>query len=59
MYLVALDALGSELVFVAFCTIDVVLLWDKGFRPDWVVACATDKTFFMPLPRLVLHFLHA
>ena len=58
-HLVALDALGGKLVFVAFGAVDVVLLGYKGLGADRIVARTADEAFFMPLPRLVLHFLHA
>lgn len=58
-HLVALDALGGKLVLVALGTIDVMLLGDEGFGANGVMAGAADKALFMPLPRLVLHFLHA
>jgi len=58
-HLAAFDAFGGKLVFVAFCTVDVVLLRDERLRPDRILACTANKAFFMPLPCLVLHFLHA
>ena len=57
-HLVAFDTFCGKLVFVALSTIDIVFLRDKGFGADWVVTCAADETFLVPLSRLVLHFLH-
>ena len=56
--LAALDALGSKLFFITFCTIDVVLLGDKTLSSDGVLAGAADEALLVPLPSLVLHLLH-
>ena len=58
-HLAALDALGSKLFFITFCTIDVVLLGDKTLSSDGVLAGAADEALLVPLSRLVLHLLHA
>jgi len=58
-HLVTFDTLGSELVFVAFGTVDIVFLGDKGLGSNWIMTSTTNKAFFVPLPGLVLHFLHA
>jgi len=58
-HLVTFDTLGSELVFIAFGTIDIVFLGDKGLGANWIMTSTANEAFFMPLPCLVLHFLHA
>ena len=40
-------------------TVDVVLLGDEGLGADGVLAGAADEALLVPLPRLVLHLLHA
>merc|ERR1719193_910988 len=57
-YLAAFNALGGELVFVAFSAVDVVLLRNERLRADWIFACTAHKAFLVPLSRLVLHLLH-
>ena len=57
--LAALDTLSGELFFITFSTVDVVLLGDEGLGADGVLAGAADKALLVPLPRLVLHLLHA
>jgi len=57
--LVAFDTLCGKLVFVTLGTVDVMLLRNKRFGSDGVVAGAANEAFLVPLPRLVLHFLHA
>ena len=57
--LVALYALCGELVLVALCAVDVVLLGDEGLGADGVLAYEADEAFLVPLPRLVLHLFHA
>ena len=57
--LVALDAFCCKLVFVALCTVDVVLLGDERFRADGILARAAHETLFVPLPGLVFHLFHA
>lgn len=57
-HLGALDTLGSELIFITFCTVDIMLLGDKRLRSNGVLACTADKTFLMPLSCLILHLLH-
>ena len=58
-YLVTFDTLGSELVFIAFGTVDIVFLRNEGLGAYRVFTGTANKTFFVPLPCLVLHFLHA
>ena len=58
-YLLALDTLGGELVLVALCAVDVLLLGDEGLGADGVLADAADEALFVPLAGLVLHLLHA
>jgi len=58
-HLAAFDALGGELVLVTLGAVDVVLLGDEGLRSNGIFTGAADETLFMPLPRLVLHLLHA
>lgn len=58
-YLLAFRALGREFVLIAFCTVDVLLLWNKGFGSNGVIAHAAHEALLMPLPRLVFHFFHA
>ena len=57
--LLALDALGGELVLIALCAVDVLLLGDEGLGADGVLADAADEAFLVPLTGLVLHLLHA
>lgn len=57
--LITLDALGCELVLVAFSAINVMLLWDERLCANRIVTGAANKTLFVPLPCLVLHLLHA
>lgn len=57
-HLRALDALGSKLIFITFCTIDIMLLGDKGLSSNRTLTGAADKTLLMPLSGLVLHLLH-
>ena len=57
--LLALDALGGELVLVALGAVDVVLLGDERLGADGVLARAAHEALLVPLPRLVLHLLHA
>ena len=52
------DTFRSKLVLVALCAINLVFLGYKRFCSNWVRASATDKTFFVPLPGLILHLLH-
>lgn len=56
--LVALDALGGELVLVTLSAVNVVFLRDETFSSDWIFAGAANETFLMPLSSLVLHLLH-
>ena len=58
-HLAALDTLGGELVFVAAGAVDVILLGDEALGADGVAADAADEAALVPLPRLVLHLLHA
>ncbi len=58
-YLLALCALRRELVLVALCAVDVVLLGYEGLGADGVLAHAADEALLVPLPGLVLHLLHA
>ena len=58
-YLVAFDTLGGKLVFITLGTINVMFFGDEGFCANWIVACATNETFFVPLSSLVFHFLHS
>ena len=57
--LAALDTLGGKLVFIAAGAVDVILLGDEALGPDGVAADAADEAALVPLPRLVLHLLHA
>jgi len=52
------DTFGSKLIFITFCTIDLVFLGYEWFCSNRIFACTADKAFFMPLSRLILHFLH-
>ena len=58
-HLAALDAFRGEFFFIAFCTIYIVLLGDEWLSSYRILAGATDKTLFVPLPSLVLHLLHS
>ena len=58
-YLVAFDTLGGKLVFITLGTINVMFFGDEGFCANWIVTCATNETFFVPLSSLVFHFLHS
>ena len=57
--LAALDTLGGKLVFIAAGAVDVILLGDEALGADGVAADAADEAALVPLPRLVLHLLHA
>jgi hypothetical protein len=57
--LVAFDTLGGKLVFITLGTINVMFFGDEGFCANWIVTCATNETFFVPLSSLVFHFLHS
>lgn len=57
--LVAFDTLCGKLVFVTLGTVDVMLFGNKRFGSDGVFTNAANEAFLVPLPRLVLHFLHA
>ena len=57
--LAALHTLGGKLVFVAAGAVDVILLGDEALGADGVAADAADEAALVPLPRLVLHLLHA
>ena len=59
IYLVAFDTLGCELVFIAFGTIYIVFFRNEGFGAYRLFTGTANKTFFMPLSCLVLHFFHA
>ena len=59
IYLVAFDTFGGKFVFITLGTINVMFFGDEGLGANWIVTSATNKTFFMPLPCLVFHFLHA
>ena len=58
-YLVAFDTLCGKLVFITLGAVYVMFFRNKGFGADWVMAGAANEAFLMPLPRLVLHFLHS
>jgi hypothetical protein len=58
-YLYTLDTFCCKLVLVTFGTINVMFFGDEGFCANWIVACATNETFFVPLSSLVFHFLHS
>jgi len=58
-HLVTFDTLGGKLVFIAFSTVYVMFLGNEGLGTNGLFTSATNKTFFMPLSCLVLHFLHA
>ena len=58
-YFVTLDAFGCKLVLVALCAVDVVLLGDERLGADGALARAAHEALLVPLPRLVLHLLHA
>ena len=58
-HLAALDTLGGELVFIAAGAVDVILLGDEALGADGVAADTADEAALVPLPRLVLHLLHA
>jgi len=58
-HLAALNALCSELFLVAFRAVDIVLLGNEAFGPDWILAGAADEAFLVPLPSLILHLLHS
>jgi len=58
-HLVAFDTLCGKLVFITLGAVDVMFFRNKGFGADWVMAGAANEAFLMPLPRLVLHFLHS
>lgn len=55
----AFDTLGGKLVFITLGTINVMFFGDEGFCANWIVTCATNETFFVPLSSLVFHFLHS
>jgi len=57
--LIAFDALSGKLVLITLSAINVMFFGDEGLGANWIVTSATNKTFFMPLPCLVFHFLHA
>jgi len=58
-HLVTFDTLGGKLVFIAFGTIYIVFFRNEGFGAYRLFTGTANKTFFMPLSCLVLHFLHA
>ena len=49
----------GNLNLIALGTVDVVLLGDEGLGADRVLAGAADEALLVPLPRLILHLLHA
>ena len=59
IYLVAFDTFGGKFVFITLGTINVMFFGDEGFCANWIVTCATNETFFVPLSSLVFHFLHS
>lgn len=58
-YLIAFDTSGSVFLFITSSTIDLLFAWYKRFGANGCFAYATGETFFMPLSRLVFHFLCA
>lgn len=58
-YLIALDASGSEFLFVASGTVYVVLPGDEAARSDGILADAAAEALVVPLVALVLHLLGA
>lgn len=58
-YLIAFDTSGCVFLFITSSTIDLLFAWYKRFGANGCFAYATGETFFMPLSRLVFHFLCA
>lgn len=59
LYLVALDASGSELILVAAGAVDLLLAGYEALGADRVLAHDAAETLLVPLSRLVLHLLRA
>ena len=59
VYLIALDTLCSEFIFVTLCAIDIMVFGNKRFGANRIMTSTTNKTFFMPLPCLIFHLLHS
>ena len=58
-HLIALDAAGSEFVFVATSAVDLLLAWDEALGTDWGLANYAAEALLVPLSRLVFHLLSA
>jgi hypothetical protein len=58
-HLTTFDTLCGKLVFITFCTVDIVFLGYEGLGTNWIMTSTTNKAFFMPLSCLVLHLFHA
>ena len=59
IYLVALDAFGSKLIFITLSAINVMFFRDEGFGANGVFASTTNEAFFMPLSSFVFHLFHS